>query len=356
MMNRLAAAALAVFALAGPASAQTRLFADSSEQQIVLEGPFDSLVRRSNRNVDPYPAVLTLSDGSRFDVAVSARGMFRRISGACNFPPLRLNFQQEQVRGTLFQGQNRLKLVTRCRASGAYQNLVVLEYTAYRLFNAITPYSFRARPLRVTYRDTDGRRREEVQFNYVIEDIDDVARRNRRAAVQVESGAFRSEHLDPRSTAVVSVFEYMIGNLDWDFLNIAEGRSCCHNIDHLGASGTSTDGLIPVPYDFDHSGFVSAPYATVPESINIRNVRVRYYRGYCRHNDQLPAVVDLFRQHRGELLAIIDGETRLPQARRQQARRYIEDFFALADNPREWTRQVVERCRGQPNGSTGSGD
>lgn len=354
MMNRLAAVLLSIVALASPAAAQTRLFSDSSEQQVTLEGPFNTLVRRSARNVDPYPAVLTLSDGARFDVQVSARGMFRRISGACNFPPLRIAFQQEQVRGTLFQGQNRLKLVTQCRPN--YQHLIVLEYTAYRLYNAITPYSFRAHPLRVTYRDTEGRRREEIQFNYVTEDIDDVAHRNHRSAVQIQSGAYRSEHLDPRTTALVSVFEFMIGNLDWDFLNITEGRACCHNINHLGASQTATDGLIPVPYDFDHSGFVNAPYATPPEGIPIRNVRQRYYRGYCRHNDQLPAVLELFRQHRNEFNAIIDGETRLTDARRRQAHQYIDDFFAIADNPQEWDRQVVQRCRGQPAGSTGAGD
>lgn len=354
MRNRLAAALFSVVALASPAAAQTPLFSDSSEQQIVLEGPFNTLVRRSARNVDPYPAVLSLNDGSRFNVQVSARGMFRRISGTCNFPPLRINFQQAPLRGTLFQGQNRLKLVTQCRPS--YQHLIVLEYTAYRLFNVITPYSFRARPLRVTYRDTEGRRREETQLNFVIEDIDDVARRNRRSAIEIQSGAYRSDRLDPRSTAIVGVFEYMIGNLDWDFLNIAEGRSCCHNINHLGASRTATDGLIPVPYDFDHSGFVDAPYATPPEGINIRNVRQRYYRGYCRHNDQLPAVLDLFRQHRSEFYAIIDGETRLSEARRRQAHRYIEDFFTLADNPQEWDRQVVQRCRGQPGSDGASGD
>lgn len=344
------AAFLAGLALASPAAAQTRIFTDDVERAIVIEAPMDSIVRRAARTTDAYPGTLTLRDGPRFDVELQARGMFRRISGSCTFPPLRLDFQGAQVRGTAFHGQNRLKLVTRCRSN--FEHLLALEYTAYRLFNAITPQSFRVQPLEVTYRDTEGRRREETQFNFLIEDIDDVARRNRLVAIDVERRELNSAQLDPRAATTVALFQYMIGNLDWDYLNIAEGRSCCHNINHLAASATSRESVIPVPYDFDHSGFVDAPYATPPEGVAIRSVRTRVYRGYCRHNDQLPAVRDLFLQRREQIYAAIDGETRLTAGQRAGARRYIEGFYEIADDPAEWNRQIVERCRGQSGAAT----
>jgi hypothetical protein len=348
MRNRTAAALCTALTLASTASAQTPLFTESRELPVVIEGRIDTLARGAARRIDPYPAVLSVEGGPRFDLKLSARGMFRRVSGVCSFPPLRLEFQPDQVQGTLFEGQGRLKLVTRCRRN--YEHLVVLEYTVYRLFNALTPDSFRVRPLRVTYVDTGGGRAQ-TQFNFVIEPIDGVANRNHRAVVQLESGAFDSAQLDPRSTAIVSVFEYMIGNLDWDFLHIAQGRSCCHNVHHLGETPTSTAGIIPVPYDFDQSGFVDAPYATPSPGLRVRSVRSRVFRGYCRHNDQLPAVLALFREHRDELYAVVDGEKRLSEKHRVQARRYLEAFYAIADNPADWNREVVEHCMGQAGSS-----
>jgi hypothetical protein len=332
-----------------PASAQTRLFSDSSELQVVIEGPLNTLVRNAVRNTDPHAAVFTvaaLDPPQRFDIQLSARGISRRTGGICTFPPLRLDFDGAAVRGTLMQGQNRLKLVTRCRNGANYEQLIVLEYTAYRLYNEITPLSYLVRPLRVTYRDTDGRRREDVQFGFVIEDTDDMARRNgRRVELEVAPDAVRSSQLDAEAAARYGLFQYMIGNLDWDMVSGRAGEECCHNSKLIAASAEAREAIVPVPYDFDYSGFVNAPYAIPPEGISVANVRTRYYRGLCRHNDQLPAAAAHFRARRAAILAVIDSENRLSQANRNSARDYIQTFFAILDDPQRFDRQIVQRCR-----------
>lgn len=329
---------------AAPASAQTRLFQEESELPVLIEGPINELVRRAARNTDPEPAVLTI-DGQRYDMELSPRGFSRRTLGICQFPPLRINLSGER-RGTIMQGQNKLKLVTRCRAGASYEQLTVLEYTAYRLYNEITPYSFRVRPVRVTYRDTAGRRREDVQFNFLIEDLDDLARRNRRVALEVQTREVPSSQLDPEQAAIVGLFQYMIGNLDWDMVEGPANDDCCHNGKLLAASATSRENVVPVPYDFDYSGFVSAPYATPPQGFSIRDVRQRVYRGYCRYNDQTRTAAELFRSRRERLYAIIDGETRLSEGRRNTARRYLEQFFETLDNPQRFERNIIDECRG----------
>lgn len=330
---------------ASPASAQTALFTDGSELEFVLEGPLGELVRASTRSTDPRPAIVTLA-GRRYDIELAPRGLSRRTHGICTFPPLRLDFQSAQVRGTPMRGQNRLKLVTRCRSGSLYEQLTVLEYTAYRLYNEITPFSFRVRPARVTYRDTSGRRDEETQFNFLVEDVGDLARRNgRRVALEVQSGEVRSTQLHPDTAARVGLFQYMIGNLDWDMVQGPEGEDCCHNGKLLAATATSREGVIPAPYDFDMSGFVNPPYGVVPDGINIANLRVRYYRGLCRYNDQARMAAEHFRSRRDALYGVIDGETRLSQARRRIARRYIEGFFEILDDPERFESQIIERCR-----------
>ena len=336
----------ALWLIAAPASAQTRLFSDNSEIQLLIEAPLTPLLREAARNTEPRPAFVTLlgqASSPRWDVQVAPGGIFRRTANICRFPPLRLNFQPEQVRGTLFQGQNKLKLVTRCLNNG--EHLVVLEYTAYRLFNEITPLSFRARPARVTYRDNAGRRREETQFNFLIEDTDDMARRNHLAEIDVRPDEVNQSQLDPAGATRYAIFQFMISNLDWDMVSDHAGDDCCHNSKLLAAAAASRANVIPIPYDFDFSGFVNASYATPPEGLSVNNVRTRYYRGYCRFNDAVPAVLNQFRARREAMLAIINGETRMPEPRRRAAAAYIEDFFALINDPARVSRQITEHCR-----------
>ena len=348
-VSALIGAVLWVFSALSPAAAQHPLFADDSELPVVLDAPLTTLLRTAARNTDPHPAVFTLtppnSAAERFDIQLSARGVSRRTGDICNFPPLRLDF--DVTRGTYMRGQNRVKLVTRCRVGSSYEQFIVLEYLAYRLYNEITPRSFRVRPLRLTYRDTEGRRREETQFNFVIEDVDDVARRNERmVALDLQMGEISSVNLDPAAAARYALFQYMIGNLDWDMALGRRGEECCHNSKVIAVNAETRTNLTPVPYDFDYSGLVNAPYALPPASINIRSVRTRVFRGYCRHNDELPAAVEHFRSRRAALLAVIDSEQRLSASARTDVRNYIESFFAVIDDPRRVQRDIVERCRG----------
>lgn len=338
----------AAFGLACPVAAQTPLFSDDSELAITIEAPFTTLLRTARRNTEPHPGALVLNgqgDPQRYELLVSARGQTRRITDRCTFPPLRIDFENNELRDTLFRGQNRLKLTTHCRPTSSYTQYYVLEYTAYRLYNELTPMSFRARPLRVTYHDTEGRRGDDTQFGFFVEDEDDVARRNGRVALELETGQVSSVNLDAEAAARYALFQFMVGNVDWDMVQSAEGRDCCHNTRLLAASETSRNGLIPAPYDFDSTGFVDAPYAAPPENLRMRNVRERYYRGYCRHNDQVPGAIALFQSRRSAINAVIAGELRLSEQRRQTAQRYIDDFYEVISDPQRVRRQLIEHCR-----------
>ncbi|HRE42612.1 MAG TPA: hypothetical protein PKY87_01420 [Terricaulis sp.] len=341
----LAFAALSVAAMS-PAAAQHPLFAEHSEIQILIEGPVDTLVRRAARNVEPVPATLSVTGHeTRWQIQLEPRGVSRRTGGLCSFPPMRVDFD-EGTRGTLFQGQNRIKVVTRCRNGAAFEQLTVLEYLAYRMYNEITPWSYAVRPATITYRD----RRDEVQFNFLIEDVDDLARRNERwRALDVATGEVRSTQLNPRAATQFALFQFMIGNLDWDMIEARSGRDCCHNSRLLASSNETRENLIAAPYDFDYSGFVNAPYALPPESLPVRNVRQRYYRGYCRFNDQLPEAIAHFQARREAIFALIDNEPRLSDSRRVGARRFIEEFYQTISDPAQVERQLINRCRGGMN-------
>lgn len=338
----------AVTASAQPSTRPTALFSDDSELAITIEGPLGSLVRNAARSTAPVRASLTVAgqgEPQRFEINLSPRGLTRRTGGICTFPPLRIDFGDTAVRGTIFRGQNKLKLVTHCRPGANYEQNTVMEYTAYRLFNAVTDVSFRVRPVRVTYRDTEGRRSEETHFAFLIEDADDMARRNNLVALDVHTGAVTYANLNPAGSARISLFEYMIGNLDWDHTQGPAGGDCCHNSKLLAATKEARSDVISVPYDFDYSGLVDATYAVPPAGLPVSNVRQRLYRGMCRHNDALPATIALFQSRREQMMAIIAGETRLNEARRRGAQQYLQGFFDTIADPARVQSQIIRRCR-----------
>ena len=334
--------------LAASAGAQTRLFTDNSEIAITLSGPLSTIQRNAARSTEPRPGTVTLAGATpqTFNVQIGARGYTRRAGGICSFTPLRLDFSGDTLRGSLFQGQNKLKLVAPCRSGDSYQQLVVLEYLAYRLHNEMTPLSFRVRPVRVTYHDTDNAsRRDETRWGFFIEDDTDVARRNHRVKLEVQSGDVAAAGLDPEAATRVALFQYLISNLDWDMVSGHAGDPCCHNHKLIGATAAARTGVAPVPYDFDYSGLVNAPYSIPPEGIRVRDVRTRFFRGYCRFNDQLPAVIGDLRARRAAFYNLIDNEARLDAGHKRSAHAFLESFFAVLDDPQRVASELTNHCR-----------
>ena len=134
----------------------------------------------------------------------------------------------------------------------------------------------------------------------------------------------------------------MIGNLDWSMRAGPQGDRCCHNARLIARAG-ATGAFVPVPYDFDFSGLVNAPYAIAPDGQS--SVRDRRYRGYCAHNAEVLAVAREFRSQRPQLLAVLD-QVPLDKPARRRAAAYLEDFFSdIADDQRA-AAKLLKSCVG----------
>jgi hypothetical protein len=343
-------AALA-WTFASPAVAKTGLFTDEAPLQLVISAPFPTLVHAAKTGTNPFPATVSVTDGAgpaqTLPIQLRARGLTRRTGGYCQFPPLSLTFDKATAHGTVFQGQKRLKLVTYCNTPADQEQRIVLEYLVYRLYNLVTPASYRVRAAEVTYR-TGEKDAGLKRFGYVIEDIDDVAGRNHRERLKTVSHGVSAAQMDPRAAGRAAMLEYMIGNLDWDFLAAPAGAECCHNSRFLAAKDATpaaASAVVPVPYDFDYSGFVDAPYALAPEKLKVSSVRDRLYRGYCVSTGEIPAVIEDFRSHRAEMTALVNGYPALAPKYRAKAVSYLDGFFALLDDPARVESQIVKRCR-----------
>ncbi len=338
-------AALTAAALWGaPAKAKDNpLFQSDELLKITISGQIDDLVDARKRSKDDYDGVVTVTGDNgmpvQLMVTMRARGESRRTE-YCSFPPLSIKFDKDQTKGTVFKGQGRLKLATHCQPSDYYQQLNYLEYTAYKIYNLVTPVSFRVRMAEITYEDTEGHK-PIVRRGFFIEDADDVGKRNGLKEIKIERPTLNQ--LGPASTIDFALFQFMISGLDWGFDSPGD-EHCCHNGKLIGESDT---GIVkPIPYDFDLTGFVHAPYALPPEQLPaVRSVTQRYYRGFCWQNSEVPAALKRFQAARAAVFKLIDDSPYLDKSPKKNARKFIEKFYKIADDPKDVERDIMGHCR-----------
>jgi hypothetical protein len=342
-------AGLASLILASGAAADP-LFASDEVLSIELEGPFRDIIR--DRDPDPAerPGVLrytTAAGVTTFDAMLAPRGKSRRTKERCQFPPLSVNLKKSDLVGTLFENQDRLKLVTHCRTMTSKPDsdadYVWLEYLAYRIFNEITPASFRARPLEITYIEAGSDKRY-PHPGFFIEHKARFASRLGLNEAEIERG-IENDQLDPVPTQVAEIFQYLIGNTDFSFIRGPKGDTCCHNAMLYYRGDVLAPPYLPVPYDFDSTGLVDPPKALPAEGLGIRRVTQRVYRGRCRDRASFEASLAKYRAARGSIEALITSPPLTERARKKTAK-FVAEFFAIIDDPKDLAKEFFNRCPG----------
>lgn len=335
----------------GAASDRHPLFQDDAVLKAVLTAPISQAYAQRHQEARIYfPGQWTYVDESgetqRLEVSIRTRGHFRRE--VCDLPPLQLNFKKSQVKGTLFAGQNKLKLVAPCRRGERYQQYVLLEYLAYRMYQILTDHSFTVRLVRLSYVDRDDKLDPWTDFTFVIEDDKDMARRLELDRVNVAS--LQYSQLNHAQTALVQLFQFLIANNDYSVLRPSTGKDCCHNVELLGVEDEMQvqppdESVVPVPFDFDFSGLVNASYAAPPSQVPIRDVRFRYFYGLCVPRPILDEAVVRLQSGREAILDLISGTEQLDERLREKNIAFVEDFYEIIGDPETLNEEVVRRCR-----------
>jgi len=329
----------------GKTARPDKLFSSEETLNVTITGPWND-IQRDKANQQPYAGKIEFRDGQgkpvSLDLTLQRRGITRQR--ACKFPPIRLRFDKEEVKNTTFRGQDSLKMVTHCESAEKFEQYYILEMLAYRMYNLITDFSFRVRPLSVTYVDSDTGQKTEDRFAFLIEDDSDVAKRLDLKKVHI--GKIRLSQLEPRETSEMSMFQYMISNVDWSALDGPEVDSCCHNTKLIGPEPLQAgDKAYPIPYDFDSSGLVNARYANPPAGLPIKSVTQRLYRGYCVFNDELEATREVFLKQETAIYALLNNEDRLVSNTRNKAAKYIGKFFDVIKDPKDYEKMITRKCR-----------
>jgi hypothetical protein len=271
------------------------------------------------------------------DVQLKTRGHWRRQKKNCDFAPIKVDFPRakDQPEGSIFAHEGDLKLITHCRTKDAtYEQYILREYLVYRLYNLLTPASFRARLARATYIDLGGKQDSITRYAFFLEGDKRVA--DRLNASLVETRGARFDDLDPESTTIMSAFQYMIGNTDWSLVAL-------HNI--VLAQTHESGSIVPVPYDFDWTGIVYTRYSFPDYRLPIKSVRERVYRGICRTNEQWQPILQRFQERKPSLYAVYDSLPALDPKYSKDTREYLDGFFQAISRPGSVKAELITPCK-----------
>lgn len=332
---------------AGAISAgETPLFSSAEMLKAALSAPLEQAYNQKKLENRLYlDGTWSYREGTetlRLPVKVRTRGNYRRE--ACTLPPLQLNFRKKELKGTLLDGQDKLKMVSPCKSGKKYQQLIYLERLVYELFALFSEYHFRTRLVEVGYVDSALPEEHWSSTNFLIEDVDDMAARSGMKEVEIVSS--KREQMDLQHTALVEVFQYMIGNVDYSTLKSPPESDCCHNVKLIAPEGAAK-GFIPVPYDFDSSGIINAPYSAVPAQVPIKRVTERYFTGWCKEEWRYREAIARLSSQRQAAIALFAESPLLENYYRKRAVKYLEKFYDLVENERKVDRYIIGRCRGE---------
>ncbi len=253
------------------------------------------------------------------------------------YPPLMLNFSKKESSGTLFKSQDKLKLVTPCQT----QEYVVNEYLVYRLYNLLTPKSFRARLVRVTFADTVKQKKSPELYGILLEEDDQMAKRN--GLTLVVRRLVKPEQTRRDEFLMMAVFQFMIGNTDWSVQYLQNIKLFAS--DSLGIPTA-------VPYDFDHAGIVEAYYAKPAPELQLANTRQRRYRGFCMPSmEPFAEVIGRFNELKEQLYDVYRQSTWIDERYRKRTIRFLDDFYEIINDPKRAKEAFLYPCRKDGTGN-----
>jgi hypothetical protein len=323
-------------------SVDAPLFRIERALNVTLKAPYKEMLSARDKSVR-YEGIVVLTDET--DLALNAefrvRGNSRLRRDLCGFPPMSIKFDKTDTAGTVFEGQKKLKLVNSCQPRKPhYEAALLKEFLAYRLLNVMTPRSFQVRLLNVNYQDADTGK-EFASHAFLIENKKRMAKRLNVDVLNIEETS--APELDSAHLNLVSLFQLMIGNVDWSATH-GHNDECCHNFKLFQQHDAP---ILAIPYDFDMSGLVNADYAIPEADLGQREITDRRYRGYCRNNTYLAENILRFNQSRDQLMQLVED---LPMAKKEKRRanRYIESFYRIINDPKR-VKGVIERWCNKSN-------
>jgi hypothetical protein len=315
-----------------PLSAES-LFDTDDSLTIKLTGDLSKLMNDRDDNPKSHPLILSYKaeNGSEISISIQAktRGHFRRTMGACTYPPLLLQFSKsDTLASSIFKEQRKLKLVVPCRGD----DYIIREWLAYKIYNLVTPQSFRARLVTIELNDTKKKKITSPFYGMLLEEEQQMAKRNHDVLIKRE---VRPEQTEPAAFIKMAVFQYLIGNTDWSVQY--------QNTKLVAADSNAVP--VAVPYDFDQSGVVNTPYARPAQELEMSSVRERRYRGYCMEDMiRFDEAIALYNRIKPAIYKLYTDCPLLDAKYIKSTTQYFDEFYKTINDPAALKREFSYPC------------
>lgn len=291
-----------------------------------LDTDWGKLVRDKMKE-EYQPAVLSFrrDDGSmaQLDLKIRARGNIRKE--VCYFPPIKIKAKKKELKELGFNSLNDLKLVMPCKNGGSYEECIVREALAYRLYETIHPVHFKTKVVRVDGWEGDKQKQSFIAF--LVEDEEELAARLNGNVLKRASISPVILERDPYLK--MCFFQFMISNTDWSVPN-------SHNLEMVTVPGYTK--IMAVPYDFDYAGFTGTHYAVPSPTLPINNVHQRLFLGSRVTEEEARSTAAFFLSRKEEILRECATFELLEEKEKASLEKYLSRFFDLLEDEKKVSR------------------
>lgn len=269
------------------------------------------------------------ADSASGEIRLKTRGVFR--NQYCMFAPIDLNFKKADFGYSDLNKISKIKLVPQCSSGKDKEDWVLREYLAYKLFNVLTDTSFRVRLVRVTYIDSENKRKKPakpvIQYAFFIEPAYMLTARTN--SIELTTANLNQKFIIPQIMDRMAIFNFMIGNYDWS----VPGR---HNVFVTKSKEIDLSGLaIAIPHDFDWTGLVNPTYAVPAEEIGTESVRDRLFLGICRKKEIYNKELDVFLEKKEQFYKVINDCSYIDQKAKKDMTDYLDGFYDMLSGKKD---------------------
>ncbi len=293
------------------------LISGQEHLKVELNTQVDSLVIMKQRPFESRGTVVFRGESLSLElpVKVNVRGKFRRRT--CDFPPLLLDFPKDDLEDNNLKKSDEYKLVTHCLDIKEAEEYLYREYLVYQMYGILEPSGFRAVVFPIKYNDTD--KQSSIRSHAMLLESNDELK-DRLGGKWCDCMGMAPDSINDYYRELVIFFQYMIGNKDMN-LHIE------HNVRFL--EGKHIDKKIPIPYDFDFSAFVRAPYAFEDQTVTYD----RSPLPVGKNPVEFQKVLKLFKERKEDLFRVINDFKLLSKKHRKRCNKFMEDFYRHIERP-----------------------
>ena len=310
------------------------LFIDQKPLKIRLNYSNNNLNKNTNDSTLMKTKLFFIQENKNkeIDVSVRARGNFRRKH--CYFTPVKIKIKKRDASNTIFSDNRILKLVLPCKNDRDKNDNILKEFIAYKIYEIISPFYFKTRRLEINY--TDQKRKNQKNFNLIgffIEDDDKVAKRFDSKIIKRKISPLA---MDDFNSVNLSFFNFLIGNTDF---------SSAHQ--HNGKLLFYEKKIIPIPYDFDLTGWVKPKYGSGITNRLGYSFEERNYIGFKREKSIYSKVRNHYLTLKEKILKTVElYESEFEYKKSYYLMmNYLREFYEILENDKLYNSLIVSKAK-----------